>query len=167
MKKTFFSTLLTIAVIAFNAAPVTASAAEPKAEKTADRLDAAKAYYIDNMVNGVNIGRKIAGGEPLSPEQTEAVREASGKWMNTELIPFLEKNGLLEEWVTMQFDKDIRELNRKTAQAQSMDDIVSSARGGMELTKLRYPKSFAMYTTPECNQVMQKLQLFIMQALVK
>lgn len=168
MKKSFFSTLLTVTVIAFAAAFVTASAAEPKsAEISPARLDEAKTYYIDNMIIGFNVGVKIAGGPELSPEQTEAVRQKSIQWMNEELLPFLEKNGILEEWVQMQFDKDIRELNRKIAQAKSMDDFAKSAQEGAKLTKLRYQNSFEKFNSPECVKIMQKLQASLMQALIK
>ena len=165
MKKSFFFMMLIMTAISLGT--LTVSAAEPKTEEASRQLEEAKTYYIGSMVVGFNVGRKIAGGEELSAEQTEAVRQAIAKWVNADLIPFLEKRGVLEEWITMQSDKDVRKLNRKAAEAKSMDEIVGVAKEGMKLTKLRYPNSFASYNTKECAQVMQKLQICIMQALVK
>lgn len=168
MKKSFFASLLILAVVVFGAAVAPVSAAEPKTAETADsRFEGAKAYYIENMIVGVTIGRKISGGEALSAEQIEAVRKTSRQWLEEELIPFMKQNDVLDEWVTMQFDKDIRELNRKAAEAQSMDDFVKMAKEGAALIKIRYPNSFAKYTSPECVMVMQHLQGRIMRAMMK
>ena len=166
MKKSFFARFLAAALIAVGA--ITVSAAEPKTAEIADsRLEGAKTYYIENMIVGVNVGRKISGGEELSAEQTKAVRKESIEWLNEDLLPFLKKNGVLDEWVTMQYDKDIRELNEKIAKSESMDDFVKKAKEGTALTKLRYPKSFAQYNTPACIMVMRKLQERIMRAMMK
>ena len=169
MKKSFFASLPILAAVVFSAAcAVTVSAAEPKTAETADRrFDGAKTYYIENMVVGVNAGRKIAGGEALSAEQIEAIRKTSTQWLEEELIPFMKRNGILDEWVTMQFDKDIREINRKAAEARSMDDFIKMAKEGAALIKLRYPNSFAQYNSPECVMVMQNLQGRIMRAMMK
>ena len=144
------------------------SAAVSACRTSADsRLEGAKTYYIENMIVGVNVGRRISGGEELSPEQIKSVRKESIEWLNEDLLPFLKKNNVLDEWVTMQYDKDIRELNDKIAKSESMDDFVKKAKEGTALTKLRYPKSFAQYNTPECVMVMRKLQERIMRAVMK
>ncbi len=163
MKEMLFSTLLTMTLIAFGAVPVTVSAAEPV--ETGSRLDAAKAYFIENMMIGFNVSIRISGGPALPPEQIAAIRKKSAQWLNEDWIPFLRRNDLLDEWVAMQFDKDIREINRKTAEAKNINDITKLTNDTMALTKLRYPDSFAKYTSRECAAVMQKLKNALLQAL--
>lgn len=157
MKKTLLSILLTVTVVAFGTAPLTAAAAEAQTGAPADRLEAAKTCYIDNMIVNFKVGLRISGGE-LSAEQTEAIRTLGIRWMNEDLIPFLKSNGLLEEWVAMQFDKDIREIYRQTAAARSVDDLRRLTGAMKMLTKRRYPDSFDMYTSREFEIVMQKFR---------
>ena len=166
MKKSFFHTLLIAAFIAVGTFSATASAAEQR-EYSSAQLGEAKAYYIENMVIGFDVGRRLAGGKPLTGRQAADVGTACEKWLNDELIPFLNANGILGDWVSMQFDADIRDINRRIAKVKKFDEFMQILKETMELTRKHYPVFSAKTDTPEGAELMGKLQRRLMQAIMK
>ena len=165
MKRSFITLLLTSAIIAVGA--VSVAAAEPKpAEVSPARLEDAKAFYIDSVIGGHFTGRRIAG-KPLTGRQAADVGTACEKWLNDELIPFLNANGILGDWVSMQFDADIRDINRRIAKVKKFDEFMQILKETMELTRKHYPVFSAKTDTPEGAELMGKLQRRLMQAIMK
>ena len=166
MKKSFFHTLLIAAFIAVGTFSATASAAEQR-EYSSAQLEEAKSYYIENMVVGFDVGRRLAGGKPLTGRQVADIRTACEKWLNDELMPFLNDNGILGDWVTMQFDADIRNINRRIAEVKNFDEFMQIAGETVELTRKRYPVPYAKTSTQEGAELMRKLQYRLMQTIKK
>ena len=166
MKKTFSTMLLTAMLFAFGALPAVVHADEPQTAIPAERLEEAKKYYVESAITGFKVGLKIAGAKTLSPKQTEKAGKLIAAWMNDDLIPFLRENGVLEEWVAMQSDPEIRAINQKAADAATRDDIMKTASQAMELMSTRYSNFNSKVNTPQGAQVMQKLQSILMQVMM-
>jgi hypothetical protein len=166
MKKTFSTMLLTAMLFAFGALPAAVHADEPQTGIPAERLEEAKKYYVESGINGFKVGLKIAGGKTLSPKQIEKARKLIAAWLNDDLIPFLRENGVLEEWVALQFDPEVRAINQKAADVATREDIMKIAGEGMELMSTRYSNFNSKVNTPQGAQLMQKLQSILMQVMM-
>ena len=166
MKKSFSALLITALLFAFEVLPAATHAAEPQTGVSPERLEEAKKYYIESGITGFKVGIKIAGNRELSPRQIALARKLIAVWMDDDLIPFLRENGVLEEWVSMQFDPEIRELNRKAANAATRDDVMKTAGEGLELMSTRYSNFNSKVNTPQGAQVMQKFQSILIQVMM-
>ena len=160
MRKSFSTLLLTALFFAFGAAFGTAHAAE------ADRLAEAKKYYVESYIDGYKTGIRFSGGKvELTPARIAVLRQAIGEWLDKDIIPFLKKNGILEEWVKMQLDADVHKANRRAAEAKSVDEIVQIMRELDLLLEKRYPNLHAKLSAPEGMQVMRKSQIYLKKAM--
>lgn len=163
MKRSFFTALLTAALIA----AVTVTAAEtPSADASTGRLEEAKAYYLESMIAGLNASLRASGQKELSPERSADLTKACVKWMDEDLIPFLVKNGILDEWIKMLFDEESRAISRKTADAKTSDELFKIAQEAVEFNRKHYPKYFAKLDTEEGKLVIQKLQVILIQTMI-
>lgn len=158
MRKSFSTLLLTALFLAFGAVFGT-HAAEP------DRFAEARQYYIESGVEGFKTGVRIGGGGELTPEKIASARRAIGEWLDKDMIPFLRQNDILEEWVKMQLDADVRKANKRSAEAKSVDELMQIMRELDPLLKTRYPAAYAKLSSPEGVQLMQKLQVNLMKAM--
>ena len=166
MRKSFSTLLLAALCIAFGAAFGTVHAAEPTT--AGDRLAGAKKYYTESFITGYKVGIRLSGGKvELTPARIAAARQAIGEWLDKDMIPFLQKNGILDEWVKMQFDADVRKANQRAAEAKSIDELGQIASELEPLLKIRYPNLYAKVSSPEGMQLMQKLQTILMNAVTK
>ena len=147
------------------AKPAVATSKKP-AMPPAQRLNNARKLYLDYMVGGFKAGWKLTGKQPLSTTQNAAVRKTCEKWLNEELIPFLTKNGILEDWVQMQFDPAVLALNRRSLAVKTSDDISKIAQEASALLQERYPDAFAKMSAPEGNKLMMKLQYALLVAVI-
>ena len=162
MRKSFSTLLLTALCFAFGAVFGTAYAAE------ADRLAEAKKYYVESGVTGFKVGIRLGGGGiELTPAKVAAARQAISEWLEKDMIPFMQKNGILDEWVKMQFDADVRRANQRSAEAKSVDELVQIMRELDPLLKSRYPAAYAKLSSPEGMMLRQKLQTSLMGAVTK
>lgn len=165
MKKSFFASILTAMLLAVGA--VSVAAAEPKPDPSA-RLAAAKAYYVNGFVEQFKSGWNISQSAKLSDTQAAAVKTALNKWLNDEFMPYLTRNGILDEWVAMQLDEDRRKIDRRILEeAKTREEILMISREGDALFKKRYPKLAAKLGTPELNDLMIRLQRAILSAATK
>lgn len=164
VKKSFFSSILTAALLAVGAV---STAAEPTTDPSA-RLAAAKEYYVNGFVEQFKSGWNISQSAKLSDTQAAAVKTALNKWLNDEFMPYLTRNGILDEWVAMQLDEDRRKISRRILEeAKTREEILMISREGDALFKKRYPKLAARLGTPELNNLMIRLQRAILSAATK
>ena len=160
MKKSFFTAILTAALIA---AEVVA-AAEPPPDSAA-LLSAAKIQYVKQRIAEFNGGFMIVKSREIPLEQREKLRIVFGKWVDDQLIPFLVKNGVLDDWIEMQFDKELLRLHRKSLEARDLGDALMVARECDDLARKRWPKLASAMSTPEWHQLQQSLQVSMMRIL--
>lgn len=165
MKKSFFASLLTAASIAVGAITVAAAEPPPKPAVPPARLEEAKERYVERGIAGLDVGLRIAKKPGLSPEQLEKVRPAFRKWVDDELVPFLTRNDLLNDWIEMQFDKDVERLHLESLHAANLGDVLTIAQETVDLTRKRWPKVVSKMGTPEWHQLQQSLQVSMMRIL--
>jgi len=164
MKKSFSTLLLTAVLLAF-AALSAAGAAEPVKELSDARFREARKQYIEDGVMGFRVGIRLGEDKEPSPAQIEAARKAIADWLDEDMIPFLQKNGILGEWVKMQFDPVLREFHRKIADVKTMDELIKMARESEIFLEKNYPGFIAKMQTPEGIEVLKKHQSRLMQTL--
>ena len=161
VKKSFFAILLTVTLIAVGAVPVTADELKPDSSA---RLEEAKTYYVNGFVEQFKSGWEISRSAKLSDAQAAAVKRTLNKWLNDVFIPYLIRNGFLDEWVAMQLDEDRRKIDRKILDAKTREEILAISREGEHQFKKRYPKLAAKLGTPELNGLIIRLQRAVLSA---
>ena len=168
MKKHLFNTLLSVSLLTAGLGSLSLAAAENAPAPAilaqdgdkdipAAMMNEAKAYYIENAVIGFKVGFKL-GGMPLPEEKTAAFKMAVTNWLEQEFLPFMAANGILKEWVEMQFSPEVKDFNKRCANAGSMDDFMKIAQETEAYTKEHYPRSYSVLKSPDCRDVMLKLQ---------
>ena len=134
-----FKVCALFAVCLFAAAQLTA--AEPARGAATDRSDAAmRRIFVDATTEGVARGFRINGRE-LTAEQLEKVRGVVAAAFPKFLARF-KAAGFYDEYKSMFFDPEIRELEEKSLKAETMDVIIKLAEQRLTLIRKRYPKLF-------------------------
>ena len=155
MKRSFITLLLTSAIIAVGA--VSVAAAEPKpAEVSPARLEDAKAFYIDSVIGGHVTGRRIAGKPPYPPAKMAALRKFYIRWTAEVVLPYMRRKGILNDWVAIQCDPDVRKLDEKILGAKNVGEFVELSEESNILIQKRYPDYYAKYSTPEWESLHEK-----------
>lgn len=155
MKKPFFALLLTAAVIAVGAVSVAAAEAKP-AEVSPARLEDAKTFYIDSVVGGHTAGRRIAGKKPYSPAQMAALRKFYIRWTDEVVLPYMRQKGLLNDWVAIHCDPDVRKLAEKILGAKNVVELLKFSEESNIFIEKHYPDYCEKYATPEWMELHQK-----------
>ena len=146
MKKSLFSLILTAVLIAVGAVPAHAVAVESAA--SASRLEEAKKYYIASAVDGLPVVQKF-NGQTFTAAQIESARKAITGWCNAEFEPFLRRSGILDEWIEMQFDAQIREFNRRLVNAENPEQFMKIAAEANVFIRKNYPNTDTKLKTPD------------------
>ena len=163
MKRNMFTTLFSITLLAVWLGSVTLSAAEsvsapaPGKPENVSRFEQARAYYIESAVTGFKIGLKL-GGMPIPEEKLGAFKDAIAYWLDKDFLPFLKANGVSDEWMAMQFDPGFRDMNSRTENAKSLDELMKVTREAEAYTRVNYHKTYAVLNSSGCRDVMLKLQ---------
>ena len=163
MKKAFLTSLLTTTLLAVCTAP--AAAAKPHRELASARLEAAKRRFVDHGVSEFRIGLKILNKRGLSPEQLDRLKAIFTRWVDDQLVPFLIKNDILDDWIDIQFDPDVLRLHREALEAKTLGDALKIAQECDDLARKRWPKVVSKINTPEWRQLHQPLQVDMMRVL--
>ena len=155
MKKSLFSLILTAALLTVGA--VSATAVEPKpAEVSPARLEEAKAFYIDSVIGGHVTGRRIAGKTPYPPAKMAALRKFYIRWTDEVVLPYVRRKGLLDDWVAIQCDPEVRKLAEKILGAKNIGEFLKFSEESTIFIEKRYPDYCAKYATPEWMELHQK-----------
>lgn len=129
------------AVCLFAAARLPVTADEPARGAATGRSDAAmRRIFVDATTKGVVQGFRINGRE-LTAEQLEKVRGVVAAAF-PKFIARFKAAGFYDEYKSMFFDPEIRELEEKSLKTETMDEIIKLAEQRLTLIRERYPKLF-------------------------
>jgi len=124
------------AVFFFGAAQLPVMAAtcqEPTAEEAAIRQ-----RYAENTILGFVKGLEL-NGRQVTPEQRDKLYRIV--WDSyPEFIALVRKAGLYDEYKAQMFDGEIRELDKQTLKASTVQEVVPLLQKEMALINERYPK---------------------------